>query len=91
MRPPPCSTDRSPCPTPAIPRFTVGDLHGDMSKTIKSLAIARVAEERDGEIVWTGGDTVVVQLGDVLDRGDTEIGAQHHIRCGRESSLMSGV
>lgn len=60
---------------PRHPLIAVGDLHGDMAKTIKSLTIARVAEERDGDIVWTGGDTVVVQLGDVLDRGDTEIGA----------------
>jgi hypothetical protein len=52
----------------------VGDLHGDLIKTKKALQIARVAEDKDGKVVWTGGDTVVVQLGDVLDRGDTEIG-----------------
>ncbi len=28
----------------------------------------------NSEIVWIGGDTIVVQLGDVLDRGDHEIG-----------------
>ena len=27
-----------------------------------------------GRPLWCGGDTVVVQLGDVLDRGDCEIG-----------------
>lgn len=52
----------------------VGDLHGDLIKTKKALQIARIAEDRSGQVVWTGGDTVVVQLGDVLDRGDTEIG-----------------
>jgi hypothetical protein len=39
------------------------------------MQLARVAEEKaDGQLVWIGGDTVVVQLGDVLDRGDCEIG-----------------
>lgn len=55
-------------------RVAVGDLHGDMGKAKRSLQIARVAEEKEGRMIWTGGDTVVVQLGDVLDRGDTEIG-----------------
>lgn len=45
-----------------------------MGKTIRSLQVARVAEQQNDQVVWTGGDTVVVQLGDVLDRGDTEIG-----------------
>jgi hypothetical protein len=58
------------CVAPAV-----GDLHGDMQKTKKVLQLARVAAEKaDGKLVWTGGDTVVVQLGDVLDRGDCEIG-----------------
>lgn len=62
----------------ALSLFAVGDLHGDMQKTKKSLQLARVAAEKeDGKLVWTGGDTVVVQLGDVLDRGDCEIGEAH--------------
>lgn len=53
----------------------IGDLHGDMEKTLTSLRLARVlGEDEEGEYCWAGGDTVVVQLGDVLDRGNTEIG-----------------
>ena len=39
-----------------------------------SLRAANVIRIVDDDIIWTGGDTVVVQLGDVLDRGDHEIG-----------------
>ncbi|KAI8477121.1 MAG: Metallo-dependent phosphatase-like protein [Monoraphidium minutum] len=53
----------------------VGDLHGDMDKALAALRLARVlATDDDGSPRWVGGDTVVVQLGDVLDRGNTEIG-----------------
>jgi hypothetical protein len=46
-----------------------------MDKTLSSLKLARVIEEdADGQIRWAGGDTTVVQLGDVLDRGNVEIG-----------------
>ena len=53
----------------------VGDIHGDLRKAISSLEVAQVLQEVNGQVRWAGGDTVVVQLGDVLDRGDSEIGA----------------
>ncbi len=34
-------------------------------------------QEVGGQVRWAGGDTVVVQLGDVLDRGDSEIGQMY--------------
>ncbi|XP_042412117.1 shewanella-like protein phosphatase 1 isoform X1 [Zingiber officinale] len=50
----------------------VGDLHGDLSKTRCALQMAGVLSS-DGQDLWIGGETVVVQLGDILDRGDGEI------------------
>lgn len=55
------------------PALAVGDLHGDLQKTLDCLELAGVLAEDDGHVKWVGGDTVVVQLGDVLDRGDSEI------------------
>lgn len=53
----------------------IGDIHGDLQKALACLEMAGVLAEDDGHIRWVGGDTVVVQLGDVLDRGDCEIGS----------------
>ncbi|XP_007016992.2 PREDICTED: shewanella-like protein phosphatase 1 isoform X1 [Theobroma cacao] len=50
----------------------VGDLHGDLDQARSALEMAGVLSS-DGEDLWTGGDAVLVQLGDVLDRGDDEI------------------
>ncbi|KAJ0983867.1 hypothetical protein J5N97_002223 [Dioscorea zingiberensis] len=50
----------------------VGDLHGDLSQARSALEMAGVLSS-NGEDIWTGGDTVLVQLGDVLDRGEDEI------------------
>lgn len=59
----------------SAPDHAVGDIHGDLRKAISSLELAQVLQEVNGQVRWAGGDTVVVQLGDVLDRGDSEIGA----------------
>ncbi|KAL4435245.1 hypothetical protein ABPG77_001927 [Micractinium sp. CCAP 211/92] len=53
----------------------IGDIHGDLQKALACLEMAGVLAEDGGHIKWVGGDTVVVQLGDVLDRGDCEIGS----------------
>ena len=51
---------------PAVDRIIViGDLHGDMNETIKSLKLAKVI---DNKLNWIGGKTVVVQIGDQIDR-----------------------
>eukprot|EP01025_Chloroclados_australasicus_P023074 TRINITY_DN2353_c0_g1_i17.p2 TRINITY_DN2353_c0_g1~~TRINITY_DN2353_c0_g1_i17.p2 ORF type:complete len:409 (+),score=41.92 TRINITY_DN2353_c0_g1_i17:315-1541(+) len=54
--------------------YAIGDLHGDLTKTIMCLKLAKLMKVgSDNRPVWTGGDAVVVQVGDVLDRGDNEI------------------
>jgi len=51
---------------PAVRRIiAVGDLHGDWKVTIESLKIAGVINETNE---WIGDDTVVVQIGDQIDR-----------------------
>ncbi|KAL6203495.1 hypothetical protein ACLB2K_027195 [Fragaria x ananassa] len=50
----------------------VGDLHGDLYQTRCALEMAGVLSS-DSEDLWTGGETVLVQLGDILDRGEDEI------------------
>uniref|UniRef100_A0A5B7BVF8 Calcineurin-like phosphoesterase domain-containing protein n=1 Tax=Davidia involucrata TaxID=16924 RepID=A0A5B7BVF8_DAVIN len=50
----------------------VGDLHGDLSQARCALEMAGVLSS-DGQDLWTGGETVLIQLGDILDRGEDEI------------------
>lgn len=55
---------------PAPPRIVaIGDLHGDLAATRAALRLAGAVDERDD---WAGGDLVLVQTGDQLDRGDDE-------------------
>jgi hypothetical protein len=56
----------------------VGDIHGDLQKAVSLFKLAGCVEEVDRRLVWTGGNTTVVQLGDVLDRGSQEIGVCLH-------------
>jgi hypothetical protein len=51
---------------PAVKRIIViGDLHGDWDMTIKTLNIAKLIDNNNN---WIGNDTVVVQVGDQIDR-----------------------
>lgn len=47
----------------------IGDLHGDLAATRTVLRLAGAIDDKDA---WIGKDLVVVQTGDVLDRGDDE-------------------
>jgi len=48
----------------------IGDVHGDLDQLNKFLQVGGVADA-DGN--WIGGDTICVQCGDILDRGDKEL------------------
>jgi hypothetical protein len=51
---------------PAVARILViGDLHGDWNMTIESLKIGKVI---DNDLNWIGGETIIVQVGDQVDR-----------------------
>lgn len=55
---------------PAADRIVaIGDVHGDMGAFRKSLFAAGVVDKAGD---WSGGKTVLVQVGDQLDRGDDE-------------------
>lgn len=47
----------------------IGDLHGDLAAARRAFRCAKVIDDDDK---WIGGNSVVVQTGDVLDRGDEE-------------------
>ena len=47
----------------------IGDLHGDFESTRRALGAAGAIDANDQ---WIGGDLIVVQVGDTLDRGDGE-------------------
>ncbi len=47
----------------------IGDLHGDLNAARAALKAAGAIDASDR---WIGGDLVIVQTGDILDRGDDE-------------------
>ncbi len=62
--------DDVPTRLPAAPRVVaMGDWHGDLQAARHALRLAGAIDEADR---WIGGDLVVVQTGDQLDRGDEE-------------------
>ncbi len=59
-----------PTKVPAAPRIVaIGDVHGDLEATRRVLRLVGAIDGRDA---WVGGDLVLVQTGDQLDRGDDE-------------------
>lgn len=55
---------------PAAARVVaIGDIHGDLDAARRALRLADVIDEKDA---WIGGAAVLVQTGDILDRGDDE-------------------
>ncbi|CAM9310547.1 unnamed protein product, partial [Heterosigma akashiwo] len=50
--------------------IAIGDVHGDFDQMMKCLRIGEAVDENGN---WIGKDTIVVQTGDIFDRGDDEV------------------
>ena len=65
-----CNLDDAPMRRPAAPRVVaVGDIHGDIGAARAALRAAGAIDDKDH---WAGGALVIVQTGDLLDRGNDE-------------------
>ncbi|KAI0558306.1 Calcineurin-like phosphoesterase [Gracilaria domingensis] len=69
-------TESLPSLPPVAARFpgakrivAIGDVHGDVKAFRTALRSADILDKNDN---WVGGETVLVQVGDVLDRGNHE-------------------
>lgn len=57
---------KQPYVLPAVKRIIVlGDIHGDLTMLYEMLKVAKVINDK---LEWIGGETVVVQVGDQVDR-----------------------
>ncbi len=65
-----CGLTINPARYPAAKRLiAIGDIHGDLNAARAALRAGGAVDANDQ---WIGGDLVVVQTGDILDRGDDE-------------------
>ena len=54
---------------PPVKRIVVlGDIHGDYSLALQMLKLGNLVKIQENNIIWIGGDTHVVQVGDQIDR-----------------------
>ncbi len=66
----PVATEATECRAAGAERIVaIGDLHGDLKATRRALQLAGAIDKNDR---WVGGKLVVVQTGDMIDRGDDD-------------------
>ena len=72
----------------AAPRVVaVGDVHGDLTAFRAILKDAGLVDDRGG---WTGGDAVLVQTGDLIDRGPSTRGVLDFVMALEKDAAKSG-
>lgn len=67
--------------------IAIGDIHGDEGALIACLRMANCIDT-DGK--WCGGNTHVVQIGDILDRGDEERGCMDRLYDLKQQAAAAG-
>ncbi|KAL9237524.1 hypothetical protein vseg_012060 [Gypsophila vaccaria] len=103
--PPNPNNPRNPNPNPRNPNYpsptmaietrlpaqdrliAVGDIHGDLEKCKQSLRLAGIIDVAGD---WSGDTATVVQVGDVLDRGNDEIKILYYLEKLKRQAEKSG-
>ncbi|BBN17328.1 hypothetical protein MPTK1_7g13670 [Marchantia polymorpha subsp. ruderalis] len=67
----------------------IGDVHGDLERTEAALRLAGVLSS-DGQGRWVGGSSVLVQVGDILDRGEDELAILSLLHNLGQQALLKG-
>ena len=67
--------------------IAIGDVHGDLEAFKRALTLAGLIDNQDR---WSGGKQVLVQTGDLLDRGDDEIEIMGFLYTLREQARSAG-
>ena len=71
-----------------VPRIVaIGDLHADLDHTIKVLQLAKLIDQHKK---WIGGNSIVVQTGDLTDRGPDGKNLLEFIRTIERESQQAG-
>ncbi|KAG5187709.1 calcineurin-like phosphoesterase family protein [Tribonema minus] len=65
----------------------MGDVHGDITAFQDCLEVAGLIDE---EGAWAGGTTVLVQLGDIFDRGDDDLAIEEWLFLLAEQAAEAG-
>jgi len=85
----PVEEEVSESPAPPARIVAIADIHGDLDAARAALRLGGAIDEEDH---WMGGDLVVVQTGDILDRGDDERAIMDLFgRLGREAERAGGA
>jgi hypothetical protein len=67
----------------------IGDVHGDLNAFHSCLKMAGVI---DADMQWSGGKTVLVQCGDVFDRGECDLEVEEELyRLGEQAEASGGT
>ena len=73
--------------SPSLSLCAIGDLHGDAVHAMEAL---RLCEAVDAAGRWVGGALTVVQVGDVLDRGNASLPLVHRLWKLQEEASAAG-
>lgn len=68
-------------------RVVVGDVHGELEGLIEVLGNAELI---DGDGSWTGGDGILIQTGDVVDRGPRSLESFRFLAKLQKEAVLAG-